>query len=68
MDLIDEEEKFIYYKHEGMFSESFPLMKEIRKMGKLCDVTLKVEDQSFSAHRIVVIVFFFVCFYCLCWA
>lgn len=28
-------------------------MKEIRRQGKLCDVTLKVEDQSFSAHRIV---------------
>lgn len=27
--------------------------REIRRQGKLCDVTIKVDDQSFSAHRIV---------------
>ncbi|XP_037945290.1 kelch-like protein 18 [Teleopsis dalmanni] len=56
MELIsesDDDQKFVIYKHEEMFSESFPCMKEIRRMGKLCDVTLKVDDQSFSAHRIV---------------
>lgn len=31
----------------------FPSRREIRRQGKLCDVTIKVEDQSFSAHRIV---------------
>ncbi|TMW52279.1 hypothetical protein DOY81_002612 [Sarcophaga bullata] len=50
---IEDDQKFVIYKHEDLFSESFPLMKEIRRMGKLCDVTLKVEDQTFSAHRIV---------------
>ncbi|KAG7273874.1 hypothetical protein CRUP_025935 [Coryphaenoides rupestris] len=28
-------------------------MEEIRRQGKLCDVTLKVGDHKFSAHRIV---------------
>ncbi|KAJ4448640.1 hypothetical protein ANN_00030 [Periplaneta americana] len=36
-----------------LFSLGFPIMEEIRRQGKLCDVTLKVDDQSFSAHRIV---------------
>lgn len=46
MDLSDnnglEDQKFVIYKHEDLFGESFPLMKEIRRQGKLCDVTLKV--------------------------
>uniref|UniRef100_A0A1L8DM91 Kelch-like protein diablo n=1 Tax=Nyssomyia neivai TaxID=330878 RepID=A0A1L8DM91_9DIPT len=47
------DERYVLYKQEDLFSESFPLMREIRRQGKLCDVTLKVEDHSFSAHRIV---------------
>ncbi|XP_055852727.1 kelch-like protein 18 [Episyrphus balteatus] len=56
MDLTEngkDDEKFAIFKHDGLLSESLPLMREIRRQGKLCDVTLKVEDQSFSAHRIV---------------
>lgn len=83
MDLKDsmagiDDGKYVIYKQDDLFSESFPVMKEIRRQGKLCDVTLKVirylfletfiqkrknlilyvpvvqiEDQSFSAHRIV---------------
>lgn len=80
MDLQDtdgiESEKFVIFQQNDLHIESFPLMKEIRRQGKLCDVTLKVrinqrmvlliqcdfiscflltkvEDQSFSAHRIV---------------
>ncbi|XP_037923968.1 kelch-like protein 18 isoform X1 [Hermetia illucens] len=48
-----DDEKYVLFKQDDLFVESFPLMKEIRRQGKLCDVTLKVEDQSFSAHRIV---------------
>lgn len=62
---------YVLFEQEELFGESFPLMREIRRMGFLCDVTLKVlhsvvtkkiladsvifqiEDQSFSAHRIV---------------
>ncbi|XP_055379108.1 kelch-like protein 18 [Condylostylus longicornis] len=56
MDLLEngaDDEKYVIFKQDDLFSESFPLMKEIRRQGNLCDVTLKVEDQSFSAHRIV---------------
>ncbi|KAH8330994.1 hypothetical protein KR067_009993 [Drosophila pandora] len=57
MDLSDSsqlEDPYFVYKHEQLFGDSFPLFKEIRRMGKLCDVTLKVvEDQTFSAHRVV---------------
>lgn len=44
MDLSDNqlEDQSVIYKHEQLFSESFPLFKEIRRLGKLCDVTLKV--------------------------
>ncbi|KAI9579963.1 kelch-like protein 18 [Glossina fuscipes] len=50
---LEDEQKFVIYKYDDLFSESFPLMKEIRRLGKLTDVTLKVEEQTFSAHRIV---------------
>jgi len=45
MDLSDNsqvEDQYFVYKHDKLFGESFPLFKEIRRMGKLCDVTLKV--------------------------
>ncbi|XP_034233839.1 kelch-like protein 18 [Thrips palmi] len=43
----------IIYQQDDLFLNGFPIMEEIRRQGKLCDVTLKVDDQSFSAHRIV---------------
>lgn len=32
---------------------SFPVIEEIRHLGKLCDVALKVDNIIFSAHRII---------------
>lgn len=32
---------------------ALPVMEEIRRQGKLCDITIHVEDSHFSAHRIV---------------
>ena len=43
----------VVFQQADLCSNAFPLMEEIRKQGKLCDVTIKVDDQSFSAHRIV---------------
>ncbi|XP_026273850.1 kelch-like protein 18 [Frankliniella occidentalis] len=43
----------IIYHQDDLFLQGFPIMEEIRRLGKLCDVTLKVDNQSFSAHRIV---------------
>lgn len=37
-----DDEKYVLFKQDDLFVESFPLMKEIRRQGKLCDVTLKV--------------------------
>lgn len=41
------------YQQHDLPSQSFPVMEEIRRQGKLCDVTLKVDDHCFTAHRIV---------------
>lgn len=36
------DDKYVLFKQNKLFADSFPLMKEIRRQGKLCDVTLKV--------------------------
>lgn len=38
----EDTQEFVMFKQEDLFGQSFPIMKEIRRMGKLCDVTLKV--------------------------
>lgn len=52
MDLQDadgiESEKFVIFQQDDLHIESFPLMKEIRRQGKLCDVTLKVSKKRKS--------------------
>ena len=35
-------EEHIIYQQDDLFLQGFPLMEEIRRQGKLCDVTLKV--------------------------
>ncbi|XP_011297003.1 kelch-like protein 18 isoform X2 [Fopius arisanus] len=50
---IDNDNKQIVFQEPELFSQGFPIFEEIRRQGKLCDVTLKIEDQTFSAHRIV---------------
>ncbi|XP_043268337.1 kelch-like protein 18 isoform X2 [Venturia canescens] len=49
----EENDKQFVFQQDDLFSQGFPLFEEIRRQGKLCDVTLKVDDQIFSAHRIV---------------
>lgn len=46
------DEGYVIFKQE-LFEENLPIMREIRRQGKLCDVTIMVEKQSFSAHKIV---------------
>lgn len=41
-----DDDKYVIFKQDDLFSESFPLMKEIRRQGKLCDVTLKVNKNE----------------------
>lgn len=35
-------ERFVIFQQNDLHVESFPQMREIRRQGKLCDVTLKV--------------------------
>lgn len=49
---LDTTNECTVFVQDGIAS-AFPLMEEIRRQGKLCDVVLKIEDQSFSAHKIV---------------
>ena len=38
-----EKEDCVIFQQLDLFSQGFPLMEEIRRQGKLCDVTLKVK-------------------------
>ncbi|CAH0395259.1 unnamed protein product [Bemisia tabaci] len=50
---IDNDDETLVFKQYDLFIHGFSQMEEIRRQGKLCDVTLQVEDQLFTAHRIV---------------
>lgn len=41
------------FSQSDLPASSFGLLEEIRRQGKLCDITLKVDDEIFTAHRIV---------------
>lgn len=43
----------VNFQQADLALSAFPVMEDIRKLGKLCDITIKVEDSCFSAHRIV---------------
>ncbi|KAJ8972679.1 hypothetical protein NQ317_001699 [Molorchus minor] len=43
----------LVFQQNDLFPSAFPLMADIRRQGKLCDVVLKVDGQHFSAHKIV---------------
>ncbi|PVD35896.1 hypothetical protein C0Q70_02865 [Pomacea canaliculata] len=46
-------EDTVIFKKPDLPICAFPLIADIRRQGKLCDVTLKVGEQKFSAHRII---------------
>lgn len=50
MDGIDTD-KFVIFQQDDLHIESFPLMKEIRRQGKLCDVTLKVSTTTWWSEN-----------------
>ncbi|CAL1262525.1 unnamed protein product [Larinioides sclopetarius] len=43
----------ITFVQKDLPGNSFPIFEEVKRVGKLCDVTLKVEDRCFYAHRII---------------
>lgn len=55
MELMDcsgtDDDKYVLFKQDDLFAESFPLMKEIRRQGKLCDVTLKVRIKFYFRNQ-----------------
>ncbi|KAJ3596502.1 hypothetical protein NHX12_002909 [Muraenolepis orangiensis] len=46
-------EDLVHFSVQDLPGRGYGVMEEIRRQGKLCDVTLKVGDHKFSAHRIV---------------
>ncbi|XP_065809506.1 kelch-like protein 18 isoform X2 [Labrus bergylta] len=51
--LCEELEDLVHFSVHDLPARGYVVMEEIRRQGKLCDVTLKVGDHKFSAHRIV---------------
>ncbi|XP_074040860.1 kelch like family member 18 [Leptinotarsa decemlineata] len=43
----------LVFQQNDLFPSAFPVLADIRRQGKLCDVVLKVNGQHFSAHKIV---------------
>ncbi|CAL9689471.1 unnamed protein product [Knipowitschia caucasica] len=54
-DLLSESEfeDLVHFSAHEFPARGYEVMEEIRRQGKLCDVTLKVGEHKFSAHRIV---------------
>uniref|UniRef100_G1R390 Kelch like family member 18 n=1 Tax=Nomascus leucogenys TaxID=61853 RepID=G1R390_NOMLE len=52
-DGAEELEDLVHFSVSELPSRGYGVMEEIRRQGKLCDVTLKIGDHKFSAHRIV---------------
>uniref|UniRef100_A0A915KP29 BTB domain-containing protein n=1 Tax=Romanomermis culicivorax TaxID=13658 RepID=A0A915KP29_ROMCU len=50
----DDDEEYLMFEDDQLPSKSFPRFEEVRRNGKLCDVTLIINgDQRLSAHKIV---------------
>eukprot|EP00079_Xenopus_tropicalis_P036279 XP_017950050.1 PREDICTED: kelch-like protein 18 isoform X2 [Xenopus tropicalis] len=53
VDELEELEDLVHVTVGDLPSRGYGVMEEIRRQGKLCDVTLRVGEHKFSAHRIV---------------
>ncbi|XP_067835021.1 kelch-like protein 18 [Heptranchias perlo] len=51
--MADPDEDLMLFSVSDLPMRGYGLMEEIRRQGKLCDVTLRVGDHKYSAHRIV---------------
>ena len=51
VNIDDDNEKQIVYQQNDLFSQGYPVFEEIRRQGKLCDVTLKVRPSLTSVSR-----------------
>ena len=50
--MSDSSESTIFYQKD-LFNQGFPMMENIRREGKLCDVNIIVGDHTLQGHRIV---------------
>ena len=50
---LEHDECEVSMSSETFTNDAFYMLQNIRRQGKLCDVTLKVDTSKFSAHRIV---------------
>lgn len=41
---MEESDECLIFQQTDLFLQGFPVMEEIRRQGKLCDITLKVLD------------------------
>ncbi|XP_059829863.1 kelch-like protein 18 [Hypanus sabinus] len=51
--MADPDEDLMLFSVSDLPVRGYGLMEEIRRQGKLCDVTLRIDDHKYSAHRIV---------------
>lgn len=51
----------VIFQQHDLFSQGFPIMEEIRRQGKLCDVTLKVIMKILTGVIIKIIFILFLC-------
>ncbi|XP_061150517.1 kelch-like protein 18 [Syngnathus typhle] len=51
--VCEELEDLVHFSVHDLPARGYVVMGEIRRQGKLCDVTLKAGEHKFSAHRIV---------------
>ncbi|XP_072116473.1 kelch-like protein 18 [Mobula birostris] len=51
--MADADEDLMLFSVSDLPVRGYGLMEEIRRQGKLCDVTLRIGDHKYSAHRIV---------------
>lgn len=49
----EDDDEQLWFTDDQLAVRTFPRFEEIRRVGKLCDVTLIVSDRQFSAHRVV---------------
>ncbi len=51
--MYDDDDEVVCYDQPTAANEAFPIFEEIRRSGKLCDVTLVAGQHRFSAHRVL---------------
>ncbi|XP_061694821.1 kelch-like protein 18 isoform X3 [Syngnathoides biaculeatus] len=51
--VCEELEDLVHFSVHDLPTRGYVVMEEVRRQGKLCDVTLKAGEHKFSAHRIV---------------